>query len=96
MDRFFDGFRDRKKQVQNPEKSEKSGPQGWPSAIEGVGAVAKEEGREEVNLLPGSEGQEVQRFRRKEGSEDKKERRFGGSERKKVQRIRGSEESRGI
>ena len=35
---------------------EKSCPQGWPPPIEGVGAEAKEEGREEVNLLPGSEG----------------------------------------
>ena len=55
-DRFFDGFRDRKEWVQDREKLEKSGLQGWPPGIETIGAVAKEEGREEVNLLPDSEG----------------------------------------
>ena len=45
-----------KSRAQIEKKSEKSGPQGWPTRIASVGAEAKEEGREEVNLLPGSEG----------------------------------------
>ena len=60
------------------------------------GGYSKAGGGGEVNLLPGSEGQEDQRLRRKESSEDRKERRFGDSEGKKVQKFRGSEERRGL
>jgi len=53
---FFDGFRDRKKWVQNLEKSGKSGPEGWPRWVGTSRAEAKEGGGGEVNLPPGSEG----------------------------------------
>ena len=84
---FFDGFRDRKKWVQNLENLTKVIPRG--DCRESEPAEPRQRrGRGEVNLPPGSEGSEDQRLRgkkvrrigRKEGSEVQKERKFRSSE----------------